>query len=75
MSRDIFNLFVFLEITSIALISLIFYSKKEETFPAGFKYLIAVSVISALLLIGIGIIYFYGALLILISLLQKTHLL
>lgn len=60
MSRDIFNLFVFLEIASIALIGLIFYSKNEETFPAGFKYLIAVSVISALLLIGIGVIYFYG---------------
>lgn len=60
MTRDIFNLFVFLEISSIALIGLIFFKRDLHSFSAGFKYLIAVTVISSFLLIGIGFIYYLG---------------
>jgi len=60
LTRDIFNLFVFLEIASIALVGLIYYSKSIDTAAAAFKYLIAVSIISSVLLIGIGLIYFYS---------------
>ncbi|MEN8225669.1 MAG: proton-conducting transporter membrane subunit, partial [Bacteroidota bacterium] len=60
MTRDIFNLFVFLEIVSIALIGLIFIKRDVDSYSAGFKYLIAVTVISSFLLIGIGFIYYMG---------------
>ncbi|MBN3035561.1 MAG: hypothetical protein JW861_08235 [Bacteroidales bacterium] len=60
MTRDIFNLFVFLEIASIALIGLVLVNKGIDALSAGFKYLIAVSVISSILLVGIGFIYYYS---------------
>lgn len=58
MTRDLFNVFVFSEVGSIALIGLIFVNRDPESYAAGFKYLIAVSVISAVLLLGIGFIYY-----------------
>ncbi len=60
MTRDIFNMFVFLEIASIAIIGLIFLKKNIDSVSAGFKYLIAVSVISTVLLLGIGFIYYFA---------------
>ena len=60
MTRDIFNLFVFLEISSIALIGLIILEKKEHAISSGFKSLIATGIISGLLLIGIIAAYYYS---------------
>lgn len=60
MTRDIFNLFVFLEISTIALVGLIILEKKQEAVGAGFKYLIASGIISGVLLIGIIAIYYYA---------------
>lgn len=59
MSRDIFNLFVFLEIVSIATAGLLYLKKEPASYAAGFKYLIAVGVISSFLLIGIGFFYLH----------------
>jgi formate hydrogenlyase subunit 3/multisubunit Na+/H+ antiporter MnhD subunit len=60
MTRDIFNLFVFLEISSIAIIGLIILEKNEHAISSGFKYLIASGIISGFLLIGIIAVYYYG---------------
>lgn len=59
MTRDMFNLFVFLEITSIATAGLILIEKGNRAVGAGFKYMIATSLIASLLLIGIIFAYFY----------------
>lgn len=60
LSRDIFNLFVFMEITSIALIGLVFLIKDVHSLSAGFKYLIAISIISSVLLVGIAFFYYFA---------------
>lgn len=57
MTRDIFNLFVFLEISSIAIAGLVLLQKDSKALSAGFKYLIAATLISGLFLIGIIFIY------------------
>jgi len=57
MTRDIFNLFVFLEITSIATYALIGIERNTESLSAGFKYIIAGGIASSLFLIGT--IYLY----------------
>ncbi|OYT11603.1 MAG: NADH-quinone oxidoreductase subunit F [Bacteroidetes bacterium 4572_112] len=59
MSRDLFNLFVFLEITSIATAGLILIEDGNRTVGAGFKYMLATSVISSIFLLGIIFIYFF----------------
>ncbi|MEA1878848.1 MAG: proton-conducting transporter membrane subunit [Bacteroidota bacterium] len=61
LTRDIFNLFVFLEIVSIALIGLILLGKGKHTYSAGFKYLIAIAIISSFLLVGIAFVYYFGS--------------
>lgn len=53
MTRDIFNLFVFLEVASIATAGLILLEKNILSLSAGFKYMIATGIIAGLLLIGI----------------------
>jgi formate hydrogenlyase subunit 3/multisubunit Na+/H+ antiporter MnhD subunit len=53
MTRDIFNLFVFLELVVIATAGLVLLSHNEHSLGAGFKYLVASQVVSVLLLIGI----------------------
>ena len=53
LTRDIFNLFVFLELTVIATAGLVLLSENDHAVGAGFKYLIVSQVISILLLIGI----------------------
>ncbi|MFP4664851.1 MAG: proton-conducting transporter membrane subunit [Bacteroidales bacterium] len=60
MTRDIFNLFVFLEIASIAMAGMALVTREEKSVQAGFKYLIATAIISALLLVGIILTYNYG---------------
>ncbi len=57
MTRDIFNLFVFLEITSIASYALIGMDVRLKSLTAGFKYMIAGSLASIFLLFGIILLY------------------
>jgi len=57
LTADLFNLFVFTEITSIATYSLIGMDRNHLTLSAGFKYIIAGSIASALFLLGT--IYLY----------------
>ncbi len=54
MTRDLFNLFVFLEIVSIATAGLILLDKDKSIkgLTAGFKYMIATGIIAGLLLLG-----------------------
>jgi formate hydrogenlyase subunit 3/multisubunit Na+/H+ antiporter MnhD subunit len=56
-SRDMFNIFVFLEISSIASYALIASKNSSASFEAGFKYIIAGSMASILFLLGV--IYLY----------------
>jgi len=57
LTGDLFNLFVFLEIASIASYALVGFGVEHEELEAGFKYLILGSVASTLVLVGIAIIY------------------
>jgi len=60
MTRDIFNLFVFLEISSIATAGLILLDHEKNAFQAGMKYLIATGIVSGLFLIGIIFGYYFA---------------
>ncbi len=53
LTRDLFNLFVFFELTVISTGGLVLLSEDERALGAGFKYLIASQVVSILLLVGI----------------------
>lgn len=53
LTRDMFNLFVFFELTVIATGGLVLLSLARQALSAGFKYMIASQVIAMLLLIGI----------------------
>ena len=55
---DIFNMFVFLEITSIAAYSLTAYKKDALSLEATIKYILIGSLASAFILIGIGVLYY-----------------
>ena len=57
MTRDVFNLFVFVELIVIASAGLVLLSDDRCAVTAGFKYLIVAQVISVLLLIGIIFTY------------------
>lgn len=57
LTRDIFNLFVFLELTVISTAGLVLLSENDLAIGAGFKYLVISQVISVLLLIGIIFAY------------------
>jgi len=56
---DIFNLFVFLEIASVASYALVAYGTEAEELEASFKYLIMSSLGSLFVLLGIALIYGY----------------
>jgi multicomponent Na+:H+ antiporter subunit D len=56
---DIFNLFVFLEIASVASYALVAYGTEAEELEASFKYLVMSSVASLFVLLGIAFIYGY----------------
>ena len=58
MTRDLFNLFIFIEITSLATYSLIGFEGRESLLAAGFKYIIATSVASTFFLLGTAFIYY-----------------
>lgn len=57
MTRDLFNVFVFMEITSIALYGILSTSKDLRSYEAGFKYMIAGGLASAFYLIGLAFLY------------------
>ncbi len=57
MTRDLFNLFVFLEIASIGTYALVAFGKEETSLEAGFKYMLTGAVASIFLLIGIAFLY------------------
>ena len=59
LTQDLFNLFVFLEIQSIATAGLIVLHKNKNSISSGFKYMLATGVISGLLLIGIIFTYYF----------------
>lgn len=56
---DIFNLFVFLEIASVASYALVAYGTEAEELEASFKYLVMSSLGSLFVLLGIALIYGY----------------
>ncbi len=57
MTRDLFNLFIFIEITALASYGLIGLEGSAAVLAAGFKYIIATSVASALFLLGTIFVY------------------
>ena len=57
MTRDLFNLFVFFELTAISTGGLILLSRDERALGAGFKFLVASQVISILMLVGVIFAY------------------
>jgi len=54
---DMFNLFVFFEISNIASYALVGYYRKAKSAEAGIKYLIVGSVASSMILLGIALLY------------------
>ncbi len=57
LTRDLFNLFVFIELIVIATAGLVLLSQDTRALAAGFKYLIVSQVISILLLVGVIFTY------------------
>ena len=58
MTRDLFNLFIFIEITSIATYALIGMERESQMMAAGFKYIMATSIASTFFLLGTIFIYY-----------------
>jgi multicomponent Na+:H+ antiporter subunit D len=56
---DVFNLFVFLEIASIASYALVAFGVESEELEASFKYMVLGGVASAFILLGIVFLYSY----------------
>ncbi len=56
---DIFNLYVFLEIASIAVYALFAFGLRKESFEAAFKYAVMSTVASTFVLLGIAVLYSY----------------
>jgi multicomponent Na+:H+ antiporter subunit D len=57
LTGDLFNLFVFLEIASIASYALVGYGVDAEELEASFKYLVLGALASIFILFGIGMVY------------------
>ena len=57
MTRDLFNLFIFIEITALATYGLLGLEGSAAGLAAAFKYIIATSIASALLLLGTIFVY------------------
>jgi formate hydrogenlyase subunit 3/multisubunit Na+/H+ antiporter MnhD subunit len=58
MTRDAFNLFVFMEIGSISTAGMILFTETGKSVQSGFKYLIATGVISGMYLLGVVFAYY-----------------
>ncbi len=59
MTQDLFNMFVFLEILSIATYALTILTKTGKALSAGFKYMIAGGVASTFFLLGVVFVYYF----------------
>ncbi len=57
LTRDLFNMFVFLEITSISTFAIVLLGKERKALEAGFKYMILGGIASVFLLLGIAFLY------------------
>lgn len=57
LSGDIFNMFVFLEIASIASYALVAFGCEQLELEAAFKYMVLGSIGAAFVLLGIGLLY------------------
>jgi multicomponent Na+:H+ antiporter subunit D len=57
LSGDVFNLYVFMEIAAIASYALVAFGGEHEELEASFKYAVLGSVASALILVGIALLY------------------
>jgi len=57
LSGDLFNLFVFMEIASLASYALVGFGCGHEEFEAAFKYMVLGSIASIFVLFGIGLVY------------------
>jgi len=57
LTGDLFNLFVFLEIASVASYALVAFGTEHEELEAAFKYLVLGSIGSTLILMGIALLY------------------
>ena len=60
LTRDLFNLFVFLEISAIATYGLIGFDDRRPALRSAFKYMMAGGIASALYLIGVIYVYRFG---------------
>ena len=60
LTRDIFNLFVFVEIMSLSSAAIIYSGKDKRSYSAGFQYMVASGITSIVLLLGI-ILYYYAS--------------
>jgi multicomponent Na+:H+ antiporter subunit D len=58
MTNDLFNLFVFLELTALLVTLLITYRKGENALKAGLQYLLLASIASVLYLLGVLLLYY-----------------
>ena len=57
LAGDLFNLYVFLEVAAVASYSLVAFGCAHEELEASFKYVVLGSLSSALILIGIALVY------------------
>jgi multicomponent Na+:H+ antiporter subunit D len=72
-TNDLFNLFVFLELTTLLVTILIVYKKNESAFKAGLHYLLISSLAAMLFLLGTMFIYYaFGTLNIQIIMAEMT---
>ena len=74
MTRDLFNLFIFIEITSIATYALIGIERTGSVLAAGFKYIIATSIASSFFLLGTIFIYYQAGTLNIDDIIAHRHL-
>jgi formate hydrogenlyase subunit 3/multisubunit Na+/H+ antiporter MnhD subunit len=58
MTRDLFNLFVFLEIVAIATYGLLALDHAPEAIAAGFKYVMATVIASSFFVLGTALLYY-----------------
>ncbi len=56
-SGDLFNLFVFVEITAISSYALVAFGTEKHELEAAFRYAVLGTVASAIILLGIGMVY------------------
>ncbi len=74
LSHDLFNLFVFMEISGIGVFGLLGTSRDTRAFEAGFKYMIASGLASAFFLIGVAFTYYSVGSLNIADIVADSHL-